>query len=331
MSVLRLVALSVTLAMLAVVGVIGWANYPIHLHHGVIEVTIPPKTSMQGIARKVGDSGAPIPALLFDLLARADGRATHIQAGTYAIEEGMTPLSVLSRMERGEVIQIELVIPEGWTFHQMRAAIASDTDLQQTAASLDDAQLLKRIGAQETNPEGLFFPDTYKFARGTPDVDIYRRAYQEMTKHLRDGWAQRAPDLPFDSPYQALVLASIVEKETGRSEDRALIAAVFINRLRKHMLLQTDPTVIYGLGSRYDGSLHKVDLVSDTPYNTYLREGLPPTPIALPGQAALTAALNPAASDLLYFVARGDGSSEFSSNLDDHNKAVGKYQKGGHQ
>jgi UPF0755 protein len=242
----------------------------------------------------------------------------------------MTPLSVLGRMERGEVVQIELVIPEGWTFHQMRAAIASDPDLQQTVATLDDLSLLKRINAGEANPEGLFFPDTYKFARGTPDIEIYRRAYQSMTKHLKDAWSQRAPDLPIDTPYQALILASLIEKETGRAEDRSLISAVFINRLRKHMLLQTDPTVIYGLGTKYDGSLHKADLLGDTPYNTYVHDGLPPTPIALPGQAALTAALNPAASDLLYFVARGDGSSQFSSSLDEHNKAVGKYQKAGH-
>jgi UPF0755 protein len=246
MSVLRLIAVAVTLVIAAIVSVLAWANWPIHLHHGVIEVTIPPKTSMQGIARMVSDSGAPIPALLFDVLARADGRATHIQAGTYAIEEGMTPLSVLARMERGEVVQIELVIPEGWTFHQMRAAVASDTDLQQTVATLDDATLMHRLGATESSPEGLFFPDTYRFARGTPDIEIYRRAYLAMAKHLRDGWAQRAPDLPLDSPYQALILASIIEKETGRAEDRALISAVFNNRLRKHMLLQTDPSVIYG-------------------------------------------------------------------------------------
>jgi UPF0755 protein len=329
MSVLRLIAVAVTLVIAAIVSVLAWANWPIHLHHGVIEVTIPPKTSMQGIARMVSDSGAPIPALLFDVLARADGRATHIQAGTYAIEEGLTPLSVLARMERGEVVQIELVIPEGWTFHQMRAAVASDTDLQQTVATLDDATLMHRLGATESSPEGLFFPDTYRFARGTPDIEIYRRAYLAMAKHLRDGWAQRAPDLPLDSPYQALILASIIEKETGRAEDRALISAVFNNRLRKHMLLQTDPSVIYGLGTQYDGSLHKADLTSDTPYNTYVREGLPPTPIALPGQAALTAALNPAASDLLYFVSRGDGTSQFSASLDEHNRAVGKYQKSG--
>jgi UPF0755 protein len=330
MSSLRIFFAVFFLALIGVLGVIGWANWPMHMKHGPVEVTIPPRSSTQAIARQISDSGAAGPALLFDLVARFDGRARHLEAGTYAIDDGMTPLELLGKIERGDVVQIELVIPEGWTFHQMRSAIASDHDLMPTVAQFDDSQILRAIGAAESSPEGLFFPDTYRFARGTPDIEIYKRAYLSMARHLRDAWAVRNPGLPLDSPYQALILASIVEKETGRSEDRPLIAAVFINRLQKHMLLQTDPSVIYGLGGRYDGTLHKSDLTADTPYNTYLREGLPPTPISMPGAAALAAATNPAASDLLYFVARGDGSSQFSGDLDQHKRAVDMYRKGGH-
>jgi UPF0755 protein len=328
MSYLRVFLALVVLALIGALAVVGWANWPMHLRHGAIEVTLPPRTSTQAIARLISDSGAPGPAILFDLVARLDGHAKHLQAGTYAIEEGMTPIELIARIERGEVVQIELVIPEGWTFHQMKNAIAADADLTQTVAQLDDLQLLRSLGASETSPEGLFFPDTYRFARGTPDIEIYRRAYQSMARHLREAWSARSPGLPLASPYEALILASIVEKETGRAEDRPLIAAVFVNRLQKHMLLQTDPSVIYGLGSRYDGALHKADLSRDTPYNTYVREGLPPTPISLPGAAALAAATNPAATDLLYFVSRGDGTSQFSGDLDTHNRAVDKYQKG---
>lgn len=330
MASLRIIFAVFLLVLIGALGVVGWANWPMHLEHGPIEVTIAPKSSTQAIARQISEAGAPGPALLFDVVARFGGRARHLEAGTYAIGEGMTPLELVAKIARGDVVLIELVIPEGWTFRQMRNAIAADHDLTQTVGALDDLQLLHSIGALETHPEGLFFPDTYRFARGTPDIEIYKRAYLSMGRHLRDAWAARAPGLPLLNAYQALVLASIVEKETGRSEERPLIAAVFINRLQRHMLLQTDPSVIYGLGSRYDGTLHKADLVADTPYNTYVREGLPPTPISLPGTASLQAATNPATTDLLYFVARGDGSSQFSGDLDQHNRAVDRYQKGGH-
>jgi UPF0755 protein len=205
-----------------------------------------------------------------------------------------------------------------------------DHDLKQSLVGLSDADILRELGASAPSPEGLFCPETYRVARGTADLEVLRRAYQLQQKRLTEAWAARNPDLPYASPYEALILASIVEKETGRPEDRPLVAAVFVNRLRRGMLLQTDPTVIYGLGSHYDGTLHKRDLISDTPYNTYTRVGLPPTPIALPGSAALAAALNPTQSDALYFVARGDGTSQFSESLDDHNRAVAQYQKGPH-
>jgi UPF0755 protein len=213
----------------------------------------------------------------------------------------------------------------------MRAALAGDGELKHTIDQLSLPEALKRIGVAEAHPEGLFFPDTYHFAPGSPDIGVYRRAYRAMQERLLAAWQSRDPDLPLASPYEALILASIVEKETGQGRDRAQIASVFVNRLRLGMKLQTDPAVIYGMGAEFDGNLRKRDLENDSPYNTYVRAGLPPTPIALPGQASITAALHPDRTRYLYFVSRGDGSSEFSTNLDDHNRAVSKYQRGGRQ
>ncbi len=284
---------------------------------------------MRAIAAQVQAAGIPLQPALFTMLARLEGRAGRLQAGTYAIAPQLTPDMLLDKMERGDVVRIQLVVPEGWTFAQMRALFRSSADLKQTVRELGDRQLMQAIGAPQASPEGLFFPDTYVFTRGTTDLEIYKRAYRAMQKRLDDGWAGRTADLPFATAYEALTLASIVEKETGRAEDRPQIAAVFINRLRRGMLLQTDPTVIYGMGARFDGNLRKGDLTSDTPYNTYVRTGLPPTPIALVGAAALGAVLNPPRSDALYFVARGDGTSEFSATLSDHNRAVDRYQRRG--
>jgi UPF0755 protein len=218
---------------------------------------------------------------------------------------------------------------EGWTFRQMRRAIAAHPDLAQDTAGLADGELLRRIGAIEPHPEGLFMPSTYRFAPGASDLDIYRQAYRLLKRTLEESWAARSAGVPLSSPYEALVLASIVEKETGRDADRGRVAAVFVNRLRLGMMLQSDPTTIYGMGDRFDGNLRRADLRADTPYNTYTRNGLPPTPIALPGKASLAAALNPENSPALYFVARGDGSSEFSTDLAAHNRAVERYQRAG--
>ncbi|MGB8078574.1 MAG: endolytic transglycosylase MltG, partial [Gallionella sp.] len=220
-----------------------------------------------------------------------------------------------------------LSVIEGWTFKQLRESLNSSPDIVHTTLNLTDQEILQRIGAAENHPEGLFFPDTYYFAAGSNDLVIFKRAYQTMQKHLQQAWLTRAPDLPMKTPYEALVLASIVEKETGAPEDRSMIAAVFVNRLRRGMLLQTDPTVIYGLGDSFDGNLRKRDLLKDTSYNTYRRAGLTPTPISLPGVASLQAAMHPAKTDALYFVSRGDGSSQFSSTLTEHNRAVDRYQK----
>lgn len=313
---------------LAALALAWWAHRPLAWSGAPVEYTIAPGTSAPAIARAVGATGAPISPILFYLLARASGTAAHLQAGTYVLIPGTTPWQVLRKMEHGDVVQIELVIPEGWTFHQMRAAIAADPDLTHIVNTLSDSELMQAIGAPESSPEGLFCPNTYRFARGTTDLQIYQRAYRMLQKELALAWKNRAPDLPLASPYEALTLASIVEKETGQPADRPQVAAVFMNRLKRGMMLQTDPSVIYGMGDKFDGNLHKRDLLTDTPYNTYTHTGLPPTPIALPGAAALAATLNPPATDALYFVARGDGTSQFSENLASHNRAVARYQRG---
>ena len=243
------------------------------------------------------------------------------------MDHPISPLELLEVITKGEVIQKQVSIIEGWTFKQLRAALNASLDITHDTLNLTDTEILQRIGAMESHPEGLFFPDTYKFAAGSSDLAILSSAYQAMQQRLQEIWATREPDLPLQTPYQALILASIVEKETGTADDRAMIAGVFMNRLRRGMLLQTDPTVIYGLGETFDGNLRKRDLLADTAYNTYIRAGLPPTPIALPGMAALQATLHPAQTDALYFVARGDGSSHFSSSLTEHNRAVNQYQK----
>jgi UPF0755 protein len=262
------------------------------------------------------------------LLARLAGKATEIKAGSYEVSQGVTPWLLLEKLTRGDVTQAEIVFVEGKTFRQMRAALDAHPAVRHDTAGLSDADVLARLAAAEAHPEGLFFPDTYLFAKNSSDVEILRRAYRAMQQRLNTEWSRRDPDVPMKTPYEALIMASIVEKETGRAADREPIAAVFANRLRLRMLLQTDPTVIYGVGETFDGNLRRRDLAADTPYNTYTRSGLPPTPIAMPGLASLQAALHPPQSPMLYFVARGDGSSEFSRTLDEHNRAVAKYQKG---
>jgi UPF0755 protein len=255
------------------------------------------------------------------------GRASKIKAGSYEIEEGITALALLDKLTRGDVTMSEIVLVEGKTFRQLRTAINEHPDLAHDSAKMTDMQIQTRLGAKEPHPEGLFFPDTYLFSKGSSDFDVLRRAYRAMQPKLATVWERRESTLPLNTPYELLILASIVEKETGVPADRPQIAAVFANRLRRGMLLQTDPTVIYGLGEKFDGNLRKIDLLTDTPWNTYTRPGLPPTPIAIPGLASLQAAAKPPPSDMLYFVARGDGSSEFSATLDEHNTAVAKYQK----
>ncbi|HQR02513.1 MAG: endolytic transglycosylase MltG [Proteobacteria bacterium] len=311
---------------LAVAGT-WFATHPLLLRTSPLEFTIPPGTGLSGSARLIADAGVDFPPWEFSLLGRILGKAADIKAGSYEIESGVTPLRLLAKLTHGDVSQGELVLVEGRTFRQFRAQLDADPDLRHDSTGLTDREILARLGAAETNPEGLFFPDTYLFTKHVSDFDVLGRAYRAMHLHLADEWAKRKSNLPLYSAYEALTLASIIEKETGVAADRSQIAAVFINRLQSGMLLQTDPSVIYGMGENFDGNLRKRDLLADTPYNTYTRGGLPPTPISMPGLAALHAALNPPVSDKYYFVAKGDGHSEFSRTLDEHNRAVARYQK----
>lgn len=284
-------------------------------------------TSLKGMSHQMHQDGLIRNERMFEWLGRMLGRAGEIKFGSYELEKTVSPLELLNIVTEGRVSQTHISIIEGTTFKQLRDTLDADPELRHDSATMSETEILQRVGASEAHAEGLFFPDTYYFASGVSDLAILKRAYQTMQQHLQKNWQQRSPGLPLQTPYQALILASIVEKETGQASDRAMIAGVFINRLRRGMLLQTDPAVIYGMGDKFDGNLRKRDLLKDTPYNTYTRAGLPPTPIALPGLAALRATLHPAKTDALYFVARGDGSSVFSNSLAQHNRAVNKYQK----
>ncbi len=304
-----------------------WAYDPLVAEGATpLEFTVAPGSSMRSALRQVESAGVPAPPIMMELLARGLGTRS-VKPGSYRLKPGTTPLGLLGALARGDTIRESITIIEGWTFAQMRAEIARHPWLRHESEALDEAAWLASVVPGYDHPEGLFYPDTYVFDRGASDLYVYRLAHQQQLKKLEQAWANRAPDLPYGSPYEALIMASIVEKETAREQDRTRVASVFVNRLRQGMRLQTDPTVIYGMGERFDGNLRKRDLQEDTAYNTYQRAGLPPTPIALPGQAAIQASLHPAQGNDLYFVARGDGSSEFSSNLDDHNRAVDKYQR----
>lgn len=305
-----------------------WLHQPLALAHEPLELEIEHGTTPRGVARAVVAAGVRVDAQLLYAWFRVSGQDRQIKAGNYEITAGTTPYSLLQKLARGEESLRALTLVEGWNWRQVRAALAREEALQPDSAGLSDAALMQRLGRAGVPPEGRFFPDTYTYAKGSSDLAVLRRALHAMDRHLEAAWAQRASDSPLKSPEQALILASIVEKETGRASDRPMIAGVFSNRLRIGMLLQTDPTVIYGLGDQFDGNLRKRDLQTDTPWNTYTRAGLPPTPIAMPGKAALLAAVQPQATKALYFVAKGDGSSHFSASLDEHNRAVNRYQRG---
>jgi len=323
----RLAKLLIVLVLLATTGLGYYVHHPLPLPATPFEFELKQGSSLKSVAREMKQAGLLGQAWPFVWLARLRGNSSQLKAGSYSLDHPISPLELLEVITKGEVIQKQASIIEGWTFKQLRAALNASLDIAHDTLNLTDAEILQRIGATESHPEGLFFPDTYKFAAGSSDLAILSSAYQAMQQRLQEIWATREPDLPLQTPYQALILASIVEKETGTADDRAMIAGVFMNRLRRGMLLQTDPTVIYGLGETFDGNLRKRDLLADTAYNTYSRGGLPPTPIALPGMAALQATLHPAKTDALYFVARGDGSSQFSGTLEQHNRAVNRFQK----
>ena len=303
-----------------------YANTPVRVVAFPVEFEVPPGTGMRGAARLLEKAGVEVRPLHFELLARATGRSTAIKAGNYELAAPASPRELLDKLTRGEVAQAEITIIEGWTFAQLRAALDASPLLRHDSAGMSDADLMRRLGVPDRHPEGMFFPDTYLFARQSSDLAVLRRALHAMQRHLDDEWRRRESRVPYRRPYEALVMASIVEKETGAAAERDQIAGVLVNRLRIGMALQADPTVIYGLGEAFDGNLKRVHLTTDGPYNTYTRPGLPPTPIALPGRASLRAALQPAQTKALYYVSRGDGTSQFSRSLEEHNRAVSKFQ-----
>ncbi len=289
-------------------------------------VLLEPGQTIEILARKLADEGLLRWPHRLSLYARASGEANRLKAGEYRIEPGMTPRDLLRVLVAGRVVQHGVTLVEGWTFAQVLAALARQDALRQTLAGLSPEAVMERLGAPGVHPEGRFLPETYHFPRGTTDLEVLRRAHRDMAVFLAGAWEARDRTLPLKNPDEALVLASIIEREAGQAAERPRVAGVLVRRLQKGMLLQADPTVIYGLGDRFDGNLRRDDLARDTPYNTYVRPGLPPTPIAMPGRASLLAALHPAAGTALFYVSRGDGSHEFSESYEEHRRAVARYQ-----
>ncbi|MCB1949984.1 MAG: endolytic transglycosylase MltG [Burkholderiales bacterium] len=311
--------------------VTGWLYY--HYHRNIslpvapYEFSIEPGSNLKQINKQLADEGILPNSWSFILLSRLLGHESSVKAGDYRLSGELNQIALLEYLIKGDVRQNEVRFIEGWTFSQFRETLYEHPNIRNITVGMSEEEILALIGATEKSAEGLFFPDTYYIVKNSTDIEVLRRAYQTMQNHIQAAWVKRMESLPLESPYEALILASIVEKETGMDSDRAEIAGVFVNRLRIGMRLQTDPTVIYGLGNQFDGNLRKKDLQTDHDYNTYTRAGLPPTPIAMPGLASIYAAVNPATTDSLYFVAKGNGESKFSTNLADHNRAVAKYQR----
>jgi UPF0755 protein len=321
----------VVLALAVAAAAYFWVQSPMPLRGPAatpVDLSIEPGTSAKAIAQAVADAGVDTsPSLLYTWF-RLSGQSRQMRAGSYEIAPGTSPKRLLSMLVRGEESLRTVTIVEGWNWRQVRQALVKAEHLQPDSRALSDAALMAQLGRPGVAPEGRFYPDTYSYAKGASDLAVLQRAMKAMDKQLQHAWDARQPGAALQSPEQALILASIVEKETGKAHDRAQISGVFNNRLRIGMRLQTDPTVIYGLGEAFDGDLRRVHLTTDTPWNTYTRGGLPPTPIAMPGKAALLAAVQPAKTSAIYFVAKGDGSSHFSATLDEHNRAVNRYQRG---
>ncbi len=299
---------------------------PIALPQSSVPYTIPSGSTLRQVAQDLADKGYIKDPLMFIALARLNDEGVHIKAGEYRLTQAQSPQDLIELFRKGNSIQYSFTIIEGWTFNQLLDAMRRNDVLTHTIDKLTSSQIMAKISRADEHPEGRFLPDTYSFPRGTSDISFLRRAYQAMQHQLQKEWDNRAKGLPLKTPYEALILASIIEKETGAAFERPLIAAAFIQRLKKNMRLQTDPTIIYGLGAGFDGNIRYKDLRKDTPYNTYLHKGLPPTPIALPGIDAIHAALHPADSQAIYFVSKGDGTHQFSTTLKEHNAAVSKYQ-----
>ena len=305
-----------------------WVYKPLRLPSNTVDLSIEPGTLPRAVAQAVAKAGVNVQPEILYLWFRISGQDRQIKAGSYELEPGLTPHRLLAKLTRGEEALRAVTMVEGWNFRQVRAALQKEDQLKPDTRGLSDEAVMAMVGLAGAHPEGRFYPDTYTYAKGSSDVAVLRRALRAMDRQLAAAWQKRAPTAVVATPEQALILASIVEKETGKAADRTQVSAVFNNRLRVKMPLQTDPTVIYGMGASFDGNLRKKDLQTDTPWNTYTRPGLPPTPISMPGKSSLLAALQPADSKALYFVARGDGSSQFSATLDEHNRAVNKFQRG---
>lgn len=319
---------AVALALLGAALAYWWVNAPLRLNAPMVDLSIEPGDSPREVAAVVARSGVGVQPQLLYWWFRLSGQARQIRAGSYELQGDVSPRSLLQKMVQGDEASRSVTLVEGWNFRQVRDALQRADNLRQEAASLSDAQLMQQLGRPGVAPEGRFFPDTYTYSKGASDLAVLQRALRAMDARLAAVWAQRNPQIPLQNADQALILASIIEKETGRTSDQPQISAVFHNRLLIGMRLQTDPTVIYGLGAAFDGNLRRADLMADTPFNTYTRTGLPPTPIAMPGRQALYAAVHPVSSRALYFVARGDGTSVFSDTLDAHNRAVNQFQRG---
>ena len=324
----RLFVSIVVLLALFISATLWWLNQGVVTSADTLDLEVEIGNSPREVAQAISDAGVEVNPTLLYWWFRLSGQARQIKAGNYEIERGATPRRLLRKLVRGEEALRALTLVEGWNFKQIRAALAKADQLNPESKELPDYLIMKVLGQPGLHPEGRFFPDTYTYAKGSSDLALLKRALRAMDIRLAQAWGQRSSDTPLQTPEQALILASIIEKESARASDRPMIAGVFTNRLRLGMMLQTDPTVIYGMGESYDGKLRHRDLQKDTPWNTYTRAGLPPTPIAMPGKSALLAAVQPASTKALYFVARGDGSSEFSTSLEAHNRAVTKYQRG---
>jgi UPF0755 protein len=327
---LRLIKLIFLFGLLAAIGFGVWlysyAKTPLNLTPEAQEITIKPKSGLKSIANQLVAQQVIPSAFPFVILGKLLQKEPYLQAGDYTLNKNVSPYQLLLSLNHGRATQGSITFIEGKTFKQMRAKLAKNDSVKTTIASLTDAEVMRVVGKGEKHAEGMFFPDTFYFDRGTADVVLLKRSYENMQSKLAEAWENRASGLPYKDSYEALIMASIVEKETGKASERPEIAGVFLNRLRIGMRLQTDPTVIYGIGDKYDGNIRRKDLETDTPYNTYTRDGLPPTPIAMPGLASIEAALHPQSTKALYFVGKGDGSHEFSNSLVDHNRAVTKYQ-----
>ena len=318
------------MAIMVCLGFTAWMVYyaktPLNIRPDAQEITIQPNSSLRSIAKQLVAQGVLKAEWPFVLLAKVLNKAPYLQAGDYTLNKNVNPYQLLLSLNHGKSTQGGITFIEGKTFKQMRQRLAKNDAIKHTIQHLSDAEVMQLVGKGEPHAEGLFFPETFYFDRGTLDTVILKRAYEIMQTKLESSWQTRAGNLPYKSSYEALIMASIIEKETGKASERKMIAGVFINRLRIGMRLQTDPTIIYGMGDDYKGNIRRKDLLKDTPYNTYTRSGLPPTPIAMPGLASIEAALHPADTKALYFVGKGDGSHAFSNSLAEHNRAVVKYQ-----